>query len=331
MKFSKVALMGLGIGVSLVFTGCGGGGDDLTATGKLTQEKAEEIGTVVLSTEGLSPEGLLKTADKSTSSSEEKELDAFHMAWYPAGDQNCSVSGSFTKKVLSGVTPWEAHDSEEEIESSTYKFEVSFKECDNGWGYKVTGTSKVTYEWKEEESEESERWIENLDETRENFVMEIDPTHKLTFSSFTLKESYDETTYTSGDWKYVEEGKYSWSGTLVDGNETVEFKNISAYEKENEASTDGNYSENEEGEISGMIKDSETEGWIVVETPEMIESKDGKCPHAGEITISGADHTASYEFNSDYTVTFEMDGKVVKTYKDCNELTGEEETEEGAE
>ena len=324
MKLSTT-FIGLGIG-AIVLTGCGGGSDALEATGKITQQEAVEVAHVTIFT-GLDPVELLSEDTKDTAS---KNLKGVYLP-NEDGEYECPGGGSYTYKKISGVNPsFNEDESGNEVHSSTFIFEINYNKCDEyHTGVTVTGTKKGTWKWEEKEDETSYSYTNNWESTMDGVVYE-GPEGKFTTSTYTASGTNKKTSNAHGS-SWSSTSQYVRSGTLVvDGNETYEFKNITRdrEEKRSYNSEDDSSTYERTWKISGLLKSDDSDGWIAIETPEtlvknqddMIDEYGTLCPHAGELTVSGAEHTLSVEYDANHSVTLEYDGEVIKRFANCIEF-----------
>jgi len=327
----KTVVLGLGVAI---FTGCGGSGSSsLEATGRIALEDANELQRAVLLT-GLDPEEMLLNAleEENVAFVRNKESALTFVnehnvvtddSWVWEGLHECGVEGNYTNKVISGINPY---DQIEDVNASIFVYETNYDHCDQGWGIKKTGTRKGTWDWTYDGHTRTNTWSS----TTENFVYEINATHKYTTTSYSASGTY---TFTEDDTGQNENYSkhYVRSGTLIDGDSTIEFKNItrdkskkSSYIFETEK-----YTYESKWEISGGIKSDDLGGWVIIDTltAKELDSNDTvtvgdistDCAHAGKITISGIEHTVSVEAHADHSIDIKYDDTLLKEYANCIE------------
>jgi len=329
----KTTVLGLGIG-ALLLTGCGGGGSDLPdPTAKIAKEDAKEIQGYVLMT-GLDPVtmlqdiggGTVSVVQKLSSLDKESTMvatDETNELW--EGEHHCGISGTYTNKTISGLNPYD-HDSSE-TNASKLVFEVIYEDCVWSDDIKMNGTKKKTWDW--ERDYEKRTWKNTWSGSSDNLVYEIDATHKFvtssdTWSGTTLQNKDENEWYTISD-SYT--SHYVRSGTLIDGDTTLTFKNITR-----DKSSKNDYI-HETGErtwkISGAIQSDDLGGWIVVNTPVTLEKNqddrvvagdtEDYCNHVGKITVTGADHVVTTEAHADHSIDVKYDDEVIAEYANCIE------------
>ncbi len=313
MRVATIA-MGLGLGAFLM-TGCGGNPTSPTnpgdttgiakATGKLDENQT--IGSL---------RGFIKVKllpDRISAEDAGISSQGYDPK-YVAGGYGCTYGGTYTVTKTSGEDP-----TSQSVDASKYIFETKYENCSFDQGVEINGTEKKIWDWKSVNG----TYTNNQTMSATNFVYTVDDKH--TFTLTDVKEEaktinvWDNGVVVQHNYK----GKYSYSGTHINGTNTTQYKNIVV-------ETESGWNDQEHTDfyslkLAGSLESHILGGTIIFSTPTRFERNQmdkvsnplgGKeeVYHAGTMKMEGKDHTYTLSVSADHKVEAKYDDTLKGSY-----------------
>ncbi len=329
----KKLIIPFAIIANFLIVGCGGGSsystvdDGLpTPTAKLKKEQAQSIIEKIQKTR-LDPVHFFNNVPYDdrfiTINSSQKKMKI--SSDEENNTESCTNGGTREIKVISGHPEEDAFD--KNITSQNYKYQIIYKNCKED--VEINGIKKVTDNW----TKKDDTFTYSFKSEINKLVYTKDNKHKLTIQDYILSNSgyYNARSFHDGRVNSKGDSTLEYNAKIVDGDETLELKNIHKVYKFTDKYNEDNDTNKiyEYLSIIGAIKSSKLKGWITVHTPtpyektekDKVETSDasGYCYHKGKLVIKGADHTITQEVASDHTITEKFDNTTIKKYKNCIE------------
>ena len=328
----KILLGGLATVVAMGLIGCGGGSsagsDDglQKSTGKIEKSKALGLERLIRIT-SMDAMNLLKmfngeegSAVKMSKLGSPLAKDTVVSATVEDGffdEHECAEGGTYINERISGISPDEDH----ELMSGKFIYKTTYSACGVWDGISRTGVVTKTWEWTQKDN----ILTNNRSAMTEHLVYAMDEMHKYTTTSASwsrkIVQGGGTESYTSN---------YTRSGKLELDGKVMEFKDIKTdrtreYDYQNDT---GSRTWKISGAISGEIEDFNSEGWLIVDTPVVMEKNqddyvvdrgagEGYCNHVGKMTVTGVEHVVTTEVHADLSIDIKYDNEVLEHYVDC--------------